>query len=173
VLQIGAGRDERLGMTLDINPSVSPDILHDLQVMPYPIADSSFDAVYAFSILEHVRDVLGVMTELHRILVPGGFAAVLVPHFASYSAFTDPTHRAGLSVQSFDYLVDGTVFGTQYGFYSKARFKKRMVHLDLARGWGKIPLVRRAANRWPVFYEEHLCFIVRPAGVYLELEAVK
>jgi len=173
VLQVGAGREERIGVTIDVNPAVKPNVVHDLNVIPYPFADASFDAVYAFSILEHLDDVLGVMVELHRLLVPGGFVALLVPHFASYSAFADPTHRAGLASQSFDYLVEGTTLGREFGFYSKVRFRKRLLHLELARGWNHFPLVCRAANRWVSLYEEHLCFVVRPAGLYLELEAVK
>jgi len=44
-----------------------------------PFADGSFDRVIASEVLEHVDDDLGVMAELHRVLVPGGRLAATVP----------------------------------------------------------------------------------------------
>lgn len=45
--------------------------------LPFP--DGSFDRIIASEILEHVPDDLGVMTELHRVLTPGGRMAATVP----------------------------------------------------------------------------------------------
>lgn len=44
-----------------------------------PFADGSFDRIIASEVLEHVPDDLGVMTELHRVLAPGGRLAATVP----------------------------------------------------------------------------------------------
>ena len=44
-----------------------------------PFADASFDRIIASEVLEHVADDLGVMTELHRVLAPGGRLAATVP----------------------------------------------------------------------------------------------
>ncbi len=44
-----------------------------------PFADGSFDRIIASEVLEHVPDDLGVMSELFRVLAPGGRLAATVP----------------------------------------------------------------------------------------------
>jgi len=44
-----------------------------------PFADASFDRVIASEVLEHVPNDLGAMSELHRVLKPGGVLAATVP----------------------------------------------------------------------------------------------
>ena len=39
---------------------------------PLPFETDTFDAVYTWSVLEHVRDVEAVLQELNRVLFPGG-----------------------------------------------------------------------------------------------------
>lgn len=46
-----------------------------------PFADASFDRVIAAEVLEHVPDDGSVMAEIHRVLRPGGRAAVTVPRW--------------------------------------------------------------------------------------------
>jgi ubiquinone/menaquinone biosynthesis C-methylase UbiE len=49
-----------------------------------PVPDGSFDYVYSWSAFEHIRQPLGVMREMHRILRPGGVAMIQVwPFFHS------------------------------------------------------------------------------------------
>lgn len=48
-------------------------------VCDLPIADSAVDAVVSANLLEHVPDDLGALREFHRILRPGGRAAIVVP----------------------------------------------------------------------------------------------
>jgi ubiquinone/menaquinone biosynthesis C-methylase UbiE len=42
----------------------------DITALPFP--DASFDAVFAHTVIQHVRDPLTVLREMHRILVSGG-----------------------------------------------------------------------------------------------------
>jgi SAM-dependent methyltransferase len=44
-----------------------------------PFAQGSFDLVIAFDVIEHVEDDRGMMSEIKRILRPGGAAAIHVP----------------------------------------------------------------------------------------------
>ena len=46
-----------------------------------PFADASFDRVIAAEVLEHLPDDLDAMTELARVLRPGGLIAVTVPRW--------------------------------------------------------------------------------------------
>src|SRR4051812_20591304 len=109
ILHIGAGRRKIAGaVTLDINPRVSPDVVWDLNVFPYPFEDALFDVVVCEHVIEHLRDVIWVMEELHRVSKPGGRLYITVPHFSSLNFNTDPTHVHAFSSRSFDYLCLGT-----------------------------------------------------------------
>src|ERR1041384_1882586 len=80
VLYMGPGYEESLGVAVDNLRAVKPDALVDLNRPPYPFKANSFDAAYAFSVVEHLDNFFGVFGELHRILKPGGFVALLTPH---------------------------------------------------------------------------------------------
>ncbi len=49
--------------------------------IPYP--DSSFDAAFAFTVLEHVREPLRAMREMWRILKPGGVVGIQDPDYGA------------------------------------------------------------------------------------------
>ncbi|GGK71575.1 methyltransferase [Sphaerisporangium melleum] len=51
----------------------------DALAMPFP--DASFDRVIAAEVLEHIPDDMAAMREIHRVLKPGGQAAITVPSF--------------------------------------------------------------------------------------------
>lgn len=49
-------------------------------------APDSFDAVFLWHVLEHLRDPVGTLREMHRIVRPGGKIVVAVPNLASLQA---------------------------------------------------------------------------------------
>jgi SAM-dependent methyltransferase len=173
VLHLGPGREASLGVSVDISRDVRPNVVADLNRPPYPFKDNSFDAAYAFSVVEHLDNFFGVFTDLHRVLKPGGFVALLTPHFSNAASFIDPSHRLHLSVRSFDYFIEGTDLFASYGFYTRVRYRVRERLLMLERPWTHLSFLQRAVNRFPQFYEEHLCYLLRGSGIYLELEVVK
>jgi SAM-dependent methyltransferase len=50
-----------------------------LDITNLALADESFDAVICSHVLEHIRDDVTAMRELHRITAPGGWCLVMVP----------------------------------------------------------------------------------------------
>jgi 2-polyprenyl-3-methyl-5-hydroxy-6-metoxy-1,4-benzoquinol methylase len=57
-----------------------PDIMtRDIsQGIPFP--DGSFDFIFCIEVLEHVPNPYGALTEMHRVLSPGGVAVISVPN---------------------------------------------------------------------------------------------
>jgi SAM-dependent methyltransferase len=52
------------------------------------LAAQRFDTILCINVLEHVRDDIGALQTLERLLVPGGTLALLVPaHLALYGAY--------------------------------------------------------------------------------------
>jgi SAM-dependent methyltransferase len=57
-------------ITVDIDPKSNPDIVADAHALPFE--DGTFEIVILREVLEHVRDPRQVLSELHRVLKPGG-----------------------------------------------------------------------------------------------------
>lgn len=51
-----------------------------------PFADASFDLAFSEYVLEHVADPVGLLTEVFRVLRPGGRFAILTPNLWSYKS---------------------------------------------------------------------------------------
>jgi SAM-dependent methyltransferase len=55
----------------------------DLETGQFPWPDSSVDVVVCNQVLEHLKNVWLPMSEMHRVLRPGGHAVLSVPNLAS------------------------------------------------------------------------------------------
>ena len=67
----------------------------------WPFPNSFFEQVIANNILEHVNDILPVISEIDRCLAVGGLLKIEVPFIGSYNHGTDVTHKRGLTYDSF------------------------------------------------------------------------
>jgi len=65
-------------ITLDRDPDRWPDITNNVENM-VNVPDSSFDLILCSHVLEHVEDDRKALSELHRIIQPGGILLVMVP----------------------------------------------------------------------------------------------
>ncbi|MFH2069970.1 MAG: methyltransferase domain-containing protein [Elusimicrobiota bacterium] len=170
-LDIGCGKNKTKGATgIDRLPGSDADVIHDLNRFPYPFEDNAFDLVICRNVLEHLDDVVGVMTEIHRICRPGARVEILVPHFSSVDAFTDITHKHFFSSHSFDYFVENM----EYSFYTgEARFLvlKKQIRFGLR---GKVlPFLGTFARLSPDIYEKGFSFIFPAQTVEFILRADK
>jgi len=140
-LDIGCGGNKIPGCTyLDVNPDVRPDIVHDLNQYPYPVEDNSFDEIYAKHIIEHLNDPQAFLSELCRILKPGGTLFVETPHFTSYVAYSEIQHTFFFSYFLLINLVRPLPFEiTKY----EITFFKFYRYLG----------IKSLANKWPRTYE--------------------
>ena len=101
---------------LDLAPLPNVDVVHDLDDIPLPFEDASFDHIECFDILEHVREFPDVMREMHRITAPGGRVHITGPHFTSYTWATDPTHRRAFAINTFEFFATASLLDRDYYF---------------------------------------------------------
>ncbi|MBI1975578.1 MAG: class I SAM-dependent methyltransferase [Candidatus Vogelbacteria bacterium] len=173
-LDVGCGSRKLPGsIGMDIVRGSHADVVHDMNIAPWPFADNAFDVVLMNHVLEHSDNVLAVLGEAHRVLVPGGRLVIQVPYFRSTDAHTDPTHRHYFTSGSFEYFLDGTHLSEyQYVPYS---FKKS----GFWYGWPSRTSnpIRRAAkaliHRFPNFYDQYFSLLYPVRCLSWELEAIK
>lgn len=122
-LLIGCGstRDKRVwakGMpkewidlvTLDKSPDVGANIVHDLDVFPYPFGDGMFDEIHAYDVLEHCGTqgddgyFFGQFKEFWRILKDRGHFCFIVPMWNHPLAWGVPDHKRCLPKDIFAFL---------------------------------------------------------------------
>lgn len=175
VLDLGCGTRKREGVTrVDVNPRVEPDVLHDLDVVPYPFPDDEFDAIYCHDVLEHLSDVPRVMQELYRILRDQGMLYVSGPFPSGSDYVTDPTHRRAFTSRSLDYFIEGTDLFDRYR-YSNARFELVSCRYRFAQvNDGFIRrYFQRFVQRRKQWFERKFMYILQVEGIYFELRALK
>jgi ubiquinone/menaquinone biosynthesis C-methylase UbiE len=71
-----------------------------------PLPDNSVGVIWASHILEHLFDKHKILSEIHRVLVDGGWAFIQVPSTDGRGAFQDPTHVSYWNENCFWYYVD-------------------------------------------------------------------
>jgi SAM-dependent methyltransferase len=114
------------GAVLDVgcrSAKIPGAVVHDLNVFPYPLKDSSFEHVVIQDVIEHVQDPIRVMEELHRILRPDGRPQLRTPPFSS--ALWLPFRVSG---------IEGLAnrFSDAYQKYFASRFPAMNIRAELA-----------------------------------------
>lgn len=118
-------------VNVDIAPLDHVDVVHDLDVTPWPWNDGEATKIVARDIFEHVENALTFMTECHRVLKDLGILHLHTPHYRCIDAFTDPTHRRFPTEHTFDYWIPGTVlFRSHNAAYGGVSFERLDMHLD-------------------------------------------
>lgn len=84
-------------ITADIE---SPLAKVKMDIHQIPFSENQFDAVLCNHVLEHVKDDIKAIKELHRVIKPGGFAILQIPFFPPIPdktfedfSITDPHER--------------------------------------------------------------------------------
>jgi SAM-dependent methyltransferase len=83
------------------------DVDHKVDLLQLPFPDATYDFVYASHVLEHIRDDERAISELRRILRPGGIAILPVPVVAEKTIeYPEASPREGYHVRAvgFDYF---------------------------------------------------------------------
>ena len=81
-----------------------PNIVHDLEVFPYPFKDNSVDEIILSHVLEHIGQIPDVFNEiikeLYRICRNGSLINITVPHPRHDDFISDPTHVRLITLRS-------------------------------------------------------------------------
>jgi len=96
-LNMGCGNNKRQGyVNVDLAPECQPDLVCDLESLPWPWEDNSVDEVLFNHSLEHIgqssRTFLGMMKELYRVCKDSAHIKINVPHPRHDNFINDPTH---------------------------------------------------------------------------------
>ncbi len=164
LLDIGCGKGKRLieeaeVIGVDMDPDSDADIIHDLNQIPWPFDDNEFDEVICQDILEHLDNILPTMQEINRISRHGSTIKIRTPHYSSYYAYNDPTHKHRFGYYIFDRFC-------HMGF--------RVIRKEILfpRIW-RISGLGAFFNRFPRRWEQLFAFIIRAENMYIELENTK
>ena len=83
-----------------------------------PFADSSFDAVVSFEVIEHVpvEQMQAFFAEMARVLKPGGAVILSTPNKNIYIQYPDPYHVSLMTLEEFSRLLNSQFENVQvYG----------------------------------------------------------
>ncbi|MBW2316543.1 MAG: class I SAM-dependent methyltransferase [Deltaproteobacteria bacterium] len=134
ILDVGCGRGVHLRALADrgfavhgfemsesaargVDPRAKLAIAADLRGVGYPAG--FFDQVILWHVLEHLRDPVGTLEEVQRVLRPGGRLVVAVPNFGSLQArwagpawfhLDPPRHLYHFTVQALERMLEAAGF---------------------------------------------------------------
>ena len=102
-LNLGSGSKILDGYTnVDKYDYYKPDIVHDLEIFPYPFEDNSVDEILLSHVLEHIGqspDVfLKIIKEFYRVCHNDSLIKIIVPHPRHDDFIADPTHVRPITI---------------------------------------------------------------------------
>lgn len=168
-LDIGCGaskQSEFVGIDMLALPGV--DIVHDIEVTPWPLPDNCVMTAVASHVLEHINPHKGVfinvMDEIWRVLKPGGHFAFVVPYAGSHGFYQDPTHCNPINETTMAYF-DPLHESGLYQFYKPKPWKIARQYMD-RNGILEVLLVKREED--PSYKEPR-----RPLDLVEEVSSVR
>ena len=133
ILNLGAGYKPVTpvdgGIVVNHDLTLDPErpyvtVAHDLNDLPWPWEDNSFDLIVACAVFEHLRNTLiDTVNECWRILRPGGVLHMKLPYWDSDTSYRDPTHYWRFSLRTCDLFDPDTKYGHDYRFYPTQKWK--------------------------------------------------
>jgi len=175
-LDLGCGSSKKAGfLGVDVIQLEGVDVVHDLNMFPYPFKEDSVDEMWLDNVLEHLDKPLLVLEELYRIAKNHAKITIAVPYFRSFYAYIDPTHQNYFGVEYFNYFDPTHLFCLKYQ-YSDFRFKVNKLEFD--REWKTKmrffhKLLVRFAEKYPSKYEARLSHILPLNSLTFHLEVIK
>lgn len=157
-LNLGCGFKQRPEfVNVDKYDNCDPDVVHDLNVFPYPWDDESVDGIIMSHCLEHLDDWWAVFLECVRILRPGAAMNIRVPDATTDAAVTYRDHYHIFDLHSWHGIRGRSGSGTNAG----AEIISDTVPIEMV-GYMRVPyqkyrwMVRRPFRPLLAFCADHL-----------------
>jgi SAM-dependent methyltransferase len=162
IVNIGSG-DTHIGpnvINLDIEPFRNVDIVAVSEELP--LADSSCQGVILIAVLEHVPNADRTLTEIHRVLAPGGRVLVDVPFIQGYHAapadhrrYTEQGLRAELQRYGFEPEASGIAVGPASAMaWVSAEFLALLLSFQSVKAY-KVAKLLTSWMSWPIKFADH------------------
>tara|TARA_S200000501_G_scaffold233911_2_gene219407 strand:+ start:357 stop:926 length:570 start_codon:yes stop_codon:yes gene_type:complete len=178
-LNLGCGYYPKEGfLNIDSNDKYPADLVHDLEIFPWPLRSNFYEEITMDHLLEHLTDIRKTMAEVNRILAINGKLVIKVPHFSR--GFSHWDHKHGFDITFPLYFNENMSGGfndlnlvhikTRITWFAQPDFKKQNLsktHYYLGVFGGKIFDFIGNINLF--FTSKILCFWV---GGYDEIEFV-
>ena len=175
VLHIGCGNSKLPGaIGVDLLSLEQVDVVHNLDKIPWPFKDNSFEIVLAHSVVEHIDNIVDLFEEIWRISKPGARVVITVPYFRSIDSFTDITHKHFFTSFSLDYFIEANNSLANYS-YTNRSFKK----IGFWYGWPQksnnfiVRTFKSWISRHPKFFDQYLSLLFPVKILIWELEVNK
>ena len=94
-LDVGAGDNIQSGFIgMDIRPTKNADIVHNAEVVPYPLPSDICHTIMCIHLIEHLNPskMVDIMNEWWRLLKETGQLWLSMPYAGSVGFWQDPTH---------------------------------------------------------------------------------
>ena len=124
--------------TCDLDSPIA-DVKADIQNLPFE--DNSFDVIFCNHVLEHVEDDKKAISELFRVMKPGGWGILQVPiRYQLEKTFEDPTITDRKErIEKFGQYDHVRVYGRDYyDLLSKSGFEVEKINLSKNLSEGEI-----------------------------------
>ncbi len=133
ILDLGCGPNKILeAFGVDVRHIPGVDIVCDIE-QALPFKASSVEVIWLRHVIEHVRNLIGLMEEVYRISRHGAAVEVVVPYYTSRGAFRDPTHVRYITEDTFQYFE----FPADYGI--RTNFKIEKITYDVRKPFRWLP----------------------------------
>lgn len=134
VLMLGCGAKPMIGAVNHDLHKHSPwvDVAWNLDEMPWAdkalafvrgrdglsaVEGGEFDVVYAYDLVEHLKDAYGFVNECHAAIRPGGILIFRMASWDNPVSYRDLTHRHYAHEESFDFFDRDTCIGQGYSSF--------------------------------------------------------
>lgn len=158
------------------------DIIADLEEPLNELPDDSVVAVFSYHCLEHITNLVQLMHELYRVLIPDGTLEIYVPHFSNPYHFSDPTHVRSFGLYSMDYFSPIRSIGGREvpTYWPEIVFRIDSIWIQpLQRKWidrllfpGMTTIIN-SSRHWQDRYERRLCRLFPADTIYFKMTAIK
>jgi len=166
IIELGCGAKKKnpTAIGIDILDYPEVDIVGDIFEVFKKFPDSCVAHISSYHFIEHISNLDLFMSELERIIKPGGVIDFVAPHFTNPYFYSDPTHQKFFGLYTFCYMSYSSIFSRKIPTYQKdLRFT--LVSVDLIFKSPK-PFYGRYAFKSIIGYLFNSCNYMK--GMYVE-----